>query len=137
MFNINEQRLTDQQSQIRKKKWLTKLELEEIQRRIEDEPHGYVPNDSKSEDEQWFLGFNQKGGDVFLTDVRVVEDIDNRHENVEFGFRIKEELLEDEKEMLKNMPEIRKLERRKLPCLRKVRKVNVPLKKIELKETCD
>ena len=47
-------RFMDQQSQIRKKQWLTKLELEEIQRRIEDEPHDHVPNDSKSEDEQWF-----------------------------------------------------------------------------------
>ena len=88
----------DQQSQIRKKQWLTKLELEEIQRRIEEEPHGHVPNDSESEDKQWFLGFDEKGGDVFLKDVRmVVEDIVNRHENVEFGFRIKEELQEDEK----------------------------------------
>ena len=33
----------------------------------------------------------------------VVEDIGNQHENVEFGFKIKEELLEDEKEMRKNM----------------------------------
>ena len=32
MFNITEQRLTDQQSQIRKKHWLTKLELQEIQK---------------------------------------------------------------------------------------------------------
>ena len=106
MFNITEQRLMDQQNQIGKKQWFTKLELEEIQR-IEGEPHGHVPNDSESEDEQWFLEFDEKGGDVFLKDVRViVEDIGNRHENVEFGFRIKEELQEDEKEMLKNMSEI-------------------------------
>ena len=44
----------DQQSLIRKKQWLTNLELEEIQTRIEDKPHDYVPNDSESEDEQWF-----------------------------------------------------------------------------------
>ena len=50
MFNITEQRLMDQQSQIRKQ-WLTKLELEEITRRIEDGPHGHVPNSSESEDE--------------------------------------------------------------------------------------
>ena len=31
----------------------------------------------------------------------------NQHEHVEFGFRITEELLEDEKEMLENMSEIR------------------------------
>ena len=38
--------------------------------------YGHVPNDSESEDEQWFLGFDEKGGDVFLKDVRVaVEDI--------------------------------------------------------------
>ena len=63
--------------------------------------------------------------------------------NVKFGFRIKEELQEDEKEMLKNMSEIRKLDRTRLPCLRKVekgklvtevRKVNQLLKKIELKD---
>ena len=84
MFNITEQRLMDQQSQIRKKQWLRKLELEQMQRRREDKPHGHVPNDSESEDEQWFLGFDEKGGDV-----------GNRHENVEFGFRIKEELRED------------------------------------------
>ena len=78
MFNITEQRLMDQQSQIRKKQWLTELEFEEIQRRIEDKPHSYVLNDSESEDEQWFLGFDEKGGDVFLKDVRVVvEDIGN------------------------------------------------------------
>ena len=79
----------NQQSQIRKKQWLTKLELEEMQRRIEDEPHGHVPNDNESEDQQWLLGFDEKGGDVFVKDFRVVvEDIGNRHESIEFGFRI-------------------------------------------------
>ena len=98
IFNITEQRLMDQQSQIRKKQWLTKLELEEIQRRIEDRVHGHVPNDSENEDDQWFLGFDGKGGGVFLKDVRVVvQDIGNWHEGVEFSFRIKEELQEDEK----------------------------------------
>ena len=29
-FNMTDQRLKDQQSQIRKKQWLTKLELEEL-----------------------------------------------------------------------------------------------------------
>ena len=80
------------------------LQLEEIRGRIEDEPCGHVPKDSEREDEQWFLGFDKKGGDLFLKDVRVVvEDIGNQHENVEFGFKIKDELLEDEKKMLKNM----------------------------------
>ena len=104
MFNMTEQRLIDQQSQIRKKQQLMNLQLEEIRGRIEDEPYGHVPKDSEREDEQWFLGFDKKGGDLFLKDVRVVvEDIGNQHENVEFGFKIKDELLEDEKKMLKNM----------------------------------
>ena len=52
----------------------------------------------------------------------VLEDIGNRHENSKFGFRIKKELQEDEKEMVKNMSEIQKLDRTRLPCLRKVEK---------------
>ena len=146
MLNIIEQRVMDQQSQIRKKQWLTKLELEEIQR-IEDDPHGHVQKDSESEEEQWFLGFDENGGDVFLKDIRlVVEDIGDPHENGEFGFRINKELLEDEKEMLKDMSEIRKLDRTRLPRLRKVekeelitevRKVNELLKKIESKDVTD
>ena len=109
MFNITEQRLMDQQSQIGKKQWFKKLEVEEIQKKkkIEDEPHSHVLNHSESENEQCFLGFGEKGGDVFLKNVTlVVEDIGNRHENVALGFRIKEELQEDAKEMLKNMSEI-------------------------------
>ena len=66
------------------------LKLEEIQRRIEGQPQGNVPSDSESKDEQCFLGFDEKDGDVFLKNVRVVvEDIANCHENVKFSFRIK------------------------------------------------
>ena len=98
--------------------WLKKSELEEIQRKIEDKSHGHIPNDSKSEGEQWFLGFNEKDSEVFLKDVRVfAQNIGNRNEKVEFGFRIKEELLEDKKEMLRNMSETRNLDRIRLLCL--------------------
>ena len=68
MFNITERWLMDQKCQIRNKEWLTNLELQEIQRRVEDEPHGHVPSDTEREAEQWFIGFNEKGGDVFLKD---------------------------------------------------------------------
>ena len=71
-FYITEQRIVDRRTQIRKKQQLTKLKLNEIQRRIEDEPHVHVPSDSKSEDEQWLLGFNEKGGGAFLKDVRMI-----------------------------------------------------------------
>ena len=49
------------------------MELDEIQRRIEDEPHGsHLKNNSENKEKQWFLGFAEKGGDVFLKDVRMV-----------------------------------------------------------------
>ena len=84
------------------------MEFEEIQRRIEEKRHGHLTNDSKSEDQQWFLGFDENGGNVCLKDVIVVvEDIGNRHENVEFGLRIKEELLEDEKNNEKNVRDLK------------------------------
>ena len=44
-------------------------ELKQIQKKIEEEQHYLVPSDSKSEDEHWFLGFNEKGRDVYLKDV--------------------------------------------------------------------
>ena len=40
----------------------------------------------------------------------VVEDIGSQHENVEFGLGIKEELLEDEKGMRKDMSEMWELQ---------------------------
>lgn len=44
---------------------------------------------------------------TFLKNVRVViGDIGNQNKNVEFPFRIKKELQEDEKNMLRNMSEI-------------------------------
>ena len=63
----------DRQRQIKTKQWLTKLKLDEIQRSMEDEPHGrHLQNNSENEEKQWFLGFAEKGGDVFLKDVRMV-----------------------------------------------------------------
>ena len=60
MFDLTEQRVMDQRSQIRKKQWLANLELEQIQRRIEDEPHGDILSDCESEDGQYFLGFDER-----------------------------------------------------------------------------
>ena len=48
-----------------------------------------------------------------------VEDIGNQHEYVEFGFKIKEDLLEDEKEIVINMSNIRKADRTRLSSPRK------------------
>ena len=65
MFNVTEQRLVDQKNKILKRKWLSDLELEEIQRNSEDIGHGEVRFES-DEDEGWFLGFDHEGQDVFM-----------------------------------------------------------------------
>ena len=76
----------------------------------------------------------------------VVEDNVNQQGNAEFGFRIKDELVKDEEKIVKIMPEIQKLDRTRLPCLRKiekaklfpeVRKVNEFLRKIESKDATE
>ena len=72
---------------------------------------------------------------IFLKEFRVVaEDIDNQHKNLEFCFRIKEELLDDEKEMLRNMSKIRNLDGTRLPYLRKVEKGKLSREVREVKE---
>ena len=40
MFNVTGQRLVDQKNNILKRKWLSDLELEEIQKNIEDTENG-------------------------------------------------------------------------------------------------
>ena len=69
------------------------------------------------------LGFNKKGGDVFLKDVRVVvEEIGNQHESVDVGFRIKDKLQEDKKEMQK------KKKKKKRDLKAKQNKITMPQK---------
>ena len=53
MFNVTEQRLDDEKNNILKRKWVSDLELEEIQKNIEDIRNGEVGLES---DEGWFLG---------------------------------------------------------------------------------
>ena len=55
MFNVTEQRLVDQKNNILMRKWLSGLELEEIQRNIEDIGNGEVGLESDVS-EGWFLG---------------------------------------------------------------------------------
>ena len=50
---------------MRKKQWVTNLELQGMQRRMQEQTHGHVPSDNEREDGQWFLGFDEKVGDVF------------------------------------------------------------------------
>ena len=70
MFNVTEQRLVDQKNSILKRKWLSDLELEEIQRNIKDIGNGEVGLEN-DEDEGWFLGFDHEGQDVFMKECEV------------------------------------------------------------------
>ena len=71
MFNVTEQRLVDQKNNILKRKWLSDLELQEIQRNIEDIRNAEVRMEN-DEDEGWFLGFHHEGQDVFMEECEVV-----------------------------------------------------------------
>ena len=71
MLNVTEQRLVHQKNNILKRKWLSDLELEEIQRSITDIGNGEVGLES-DEDEGWFLGFDHEGQDVFMKECDVV-----------------------------------------------------------------
>ena len=54
MFSLTELRLVAQKNNILKRKWLSDLELEEIQQNIEDMGHGEVVM-------EWFMGFDHEG----------------------------------------------------------------------------
>ena len=73
VFNLTEPRLVDQKNNILKRKWLSDLELEEIQRNIEDIGNGEVGLES-TVDEGWFLGFDHEGQDVFMKECEVALD---------------------------------------------------------------
>ena len=60
IFNAKGQRLVDQKNNILKRKWLPDLELEEIQRNMEDIGNGEMGLES-DEDEGWLLGFDHEG----------------------------------------------------------------------------
>ena len=70
MFNVTEQRLVDHKNNILKRKWLLGLELEEIQRTIEDIGNGEVGLESDV-DERWFVGFDHEVQNVFMKECEV------------------------------------------------------------------
>ena len=54
MFNVTEQRLVDQKTNILKRTWMSDLEQEEMQRHIEDIGNGEVGLES-NKDKGWLL----------------------------------------------------------------------------------
>ena len=71
ILHVAEQRLVDEIINIFKRKCLSDLELEEIQRNIEDIEHDELGLES-DENEEWLLGFYHEGQDVFVKDSEVV-----------------------------------------------------------------
>ena len=78
IFNVTEQRLVDQENNILKGKWLSDLELQEIQRNIEDIGNGEVGLE-RDEGKGCFLGFDQC--EVALEDC-MVPNADEERSNV-------------------------------------------------------
>ena len=70
MLDVTKQRLVHQKNGILKKKWLPDLELEEIQRNLEDIRHGEVGLES-DEDEEWLLGIDHEGQDMIMKECEV------------------------------------------------------------------
>ena len=70
---VTGQRLIDQKNNISNRKWLSDLELEEIQRNTEYIRNGEVGLEG-NEYEQWFLRFDHEGQDVLMKECEVVPD---------------------------------------------------------------
>ena len=106
MFNVTEQRLVDQKSNILKIKWLSDLELEEIQRNIEDIGNGEVGLES-DEDEGWFLGCDHEGQDVFMKECEfaledcMVPNVEEVRSNV-FVIKMNMQITNEDMTILKN-----------------------------------
>ena len=71
MFNVTEQRLVNQKNNILKRKCLSDLELEEVQRNIISGYRKWWELES-DEDEGRFLGFDHEGQNVFMKECEVV-----------------------------------------------------------------
>ena len=147
MFNVTEQRLVDQKNNILKRKWLSDLELEEIQRNIKDIGNGEVGLES-DEDEGWFLGFDHEGQDVFMKEYKIaledcmVPNVEQERSNVfviKRNMQITNEnmtILEKmrnklSKETTERLPPLRGIEKHRF--LEATRKVDEVMDKIEVR----
>ena len=128
MFNITEQRLIDQKNQIVKKQWLSSLELEEIQRNVDDAAYGEIDR----------LIVEEGGRDSERTatgdDSEEVGPQIEHDEQVDW-VEIKEGavLTEEDREILKMMMEIRKKPKARLPAMRGIdrAKLNETVKQVD------
>ena len=110
-----------------KRKWLSGLELEEIQRNIEDIGNGEVGLESDA-DEGWFLGFDHEGQDVFMKECEVaLEDcmapnVEEERSNV-FVVKMNMQIMIEDMTILEKMRNVLSKEtRERLPPLRGIEK---------------
>ena len=110
-----------------KRKWLSGLELEEIQRNIEDIGNGEVGLESDA-DEGWFLGFDHEGQDVFMKECEVaLEDcmapnVEEERSNV-FVVKMNMQITIEDMTILEKMRNVLSKEtRERLPPLRGIEK---------------
>ena len=132
MFQVTEQRLVDQANHVRKKQWLSELELEEIRRLIEEgEYTGEVGGSEedqetdRSEQEEVRTEPQLDKKNAQSRKLKIVEGCELSPEEVEVIKKL-EEILQKERERL---PSLRGIDRRKLKEVTK--KVDAVLEKIE------
>ena len=146
IFNITEQRLVDHNNNILKRKCLSNLEMEEIQRNIEDIRNGELGLESDV-DKGWFLGFYHEGQDVFMKECEVVvEDcmvpnVEEERSNV-FVIKMNMQITNEDmtirekmrnvlsKETRERLPPPRRIEKRRL--LEATRKIDEVMNKVEV-----
>ena len=125
MFHGTEQRLVDQANQIRKKQWLSELELDEIGRLIKEGE--YTGEVGESEEDQETDRNEQE-------EVRTDPQLDERNAQSQ-KLKIVEgcELSPEEVEVIKNLEEILQKERERLPSHREIdrRKLKEVTKKVD------
>ena len=136
MFPVTEQRLLDQKSQIVQKQWLSRLELEEIARAVEDGEYGSIRGDLEHEEAERSINHQEP-------DIQTERD---RTENDVFALKDRVDITEEEICLLQRLNEIRKMDRTRLPALREVeseklrkavKKLDVLLEKIKVDDITD
>ena len=124
MFPVTEQRLLDQKSQIVRKQWLSRLEIEEIARAVEDEEYGGIVGGLEHEEAGRSINHQEP-------DIQTERD---RTENDEFQLKERVDVTEEEICLLQRLKEIRKMDRTRLPALRGIEseKLRKAVKKLDV-----
>ena len=123
MFPVTEQRLLDQKSQIVRKQWLSRLELEEIARAVEDGEYGDIGGDLEQGEAERSISHEEP-------DIQTERD---RTESDVFCLKERVDVTEEEICLLQRLNEMRKMDRTWLPALRGIEseKLRKAIKKLD------